>query len=182
MIRYYLQYIFFPGVIFHEFGHFLFCILTGVRVRKVCFFRFGNPAGYVEHDQTHNFLQAFFISFGPFIAGTILSILCFMIAKYPKMFYVPLAYWWALFIWLGVSIGFHSFPSKGDAKVLWHETNRHIRRNPLAIIIYPFVLLIYVANLLRFLWIDLVYPLFLFVIVWYGDIILELWQMFALLL
>jgi hypothetical protein len=37
----------FPGIIFHELGHQLFCKFTGVRVIKVRYFRFGNPAGYV---------------------------------------------------------------------------------------------------------------------------------------
>jgi len=37
----------FPGVIVHEMAHQLFCRLFRVAVLDVCYFRFGNPAGYV---------------------------------------------------------------------------------------------------------------------------------------
>ena len=40
----------FPGVVVHEAAHMLFCRIRGVAVLDVCFFRFGNPAGYVVHD------------------------------------------------------------------------------------------------------------------------------------
>lgn len=40
----------FPGVIVHEIAHQLFCRICGVAVLDVCYFKAGNPAGYVVHE------------------------------------------------------------------------------------------------------------------------------------
>ena len=40
----------FPGVIVHEFAHQLFCRLAKVAIFEVCYFRIGNPSGYVTHE------------------------------------------------------------------------------------------------------------------------------------
>ena len=146
------------GIVFHEFGHKIFCDLTGVRIYKVCYYRFGNPPGYVIHERPKNFFQSFFISIGPFLTGTLMSLLFFRIScsftagQWQKYF----------FIWLGASIAFHSFPSSADAKGLWNATNRHVGRNLLAIVGYPFALLIWIANALLFFWFDLGYAILLF--------------------
>jgi hypothetical protein len=52
-----------------------FCKLFRLKVYDVCFFRFGNPAGYVVHETTDNFTQMGFVSMGPFFANTILCVL-----------------------------------------------------------------------------------------------------------
>ncbi len=65
----------FPGVIIHEAGHLFFCRLFKLQVFDVCFFRFGNPAGYVIHQQTEDFKAQFFVSMGPFFANTLLCVL-----------------------------------------------------------------------------------------------------------
>src|SRR5260370_16504503 len=65
----------FPGVIIHEAGHLFFCRLFKLQVFGVCFFRFGNPAGYVIHEETDNFTAQFFVSMGPFFATTLLCVL-----------------------------------------------------------------------------------------------------------
>ena len=51
----------FPGVIVHEAAHMLFCRMRGVAVLEACFFRFGNPAGYVVHDEINDFNSAFLV-------------------------------------------------------------------------------------------------------------------------
>lgn len=37
----------FPGIIVHEFAHMLFCRIRKVAVFDACYFRVGNPAGFV---------------------------------------------------------------------------------------------------------------------------------------
>ena len=66
----------FPGVIVHEAAHMLFCRLRRVAVLDVCFFRTGNPAGYVLHEPVADFNTQFLICVGPFIVN---SLLCFLI-------------------------------------------------------------------------------------------------------
>jgi hypothetical protein len=150
----------FPGIVIHELGHKFFCDLMNVRVHKVCYFRFGNPIGYVIHDSPRNFNQSFFITFGPFILGTLFALLFYTYSQfYSNNLIIRL-----LFIWLGASVAIRCFPSPTDAKFLWKETNRHIRKNPFAIIGYPFVLLLWITNLINTIWIDIAYAAFLYLL------------------
>lgn len=144
----------FPGVIFHELGHQWFCHLTGVPVSAVCYFRLGNPAGYVIHEQPPKFIQSLLICLGPLISGTAIALLCFVFVEC-KAHFPP----WVEYVsmWMGISIAANAFPSSGDAKTLWHATNRHIKHNLGALLGYPFVLFIHIANLLSFFWFDFIY-------------------------
>ncbi|MBT1708418.1 DUF3267 domain-containing protein [Fulvivirgaceae bacterium PWU5] len=148
----------FPGVIVHEFAHMIFCKIRGVAVLDACYFRIGNPAGYVIHERTTNFYSSFLIATGPFLVN---SILCFLICL-PA--YVPISVFdvtsplSAALMWLGVSIGMHAIPSTGDANNMWQDAKTHVRSlNPLAILTFPLVVVIYVFNVLRVIWADLGY-------------------------
>jgi Putative zincin peptidase len=148
----------FPGVIIHEVGHLFFCKLFKLQVYDVCFFRFGNPAGYVVHEQTENFTALFFVSLGPFFANTLLCMVFCTAAFLPvwelKVF-DPLAYF---FYWLGLSIGMHAFPSTADLSNLWDQAPGLAKKgNPLAIISLPFAGLLFVLNMARVIWADLGY-------------------------
>jgi len=148
----------FPGVIVHEAAHMLFCKLRGVAVLDVCFFRVGNPCGYVLHEEIEDFGTAFFVSVGPFIINSLLCILICSPAFLPvRVFGVnnPLSYF---LLWLGISIGMHAFPSTGDAKALLYNAKKAIASgNMLAVVSYPIVLLIYIANIGSMFWADYLY-------------------------
>jgi hypothetical protein len=148
----------FPGVIVHETGHLFFCKLFKLQVYGVCFFRFGNPAGYVLHEKTENFTAMFFVSLGPFFANTLLCIV-FCTAAFLPVWELkvadPLAYF---FYWLGLSIGMHAFPSTADLSNLWEVAPEKAKQfNLLAIISLPVAAVLYVLNLARFVWADLGY-------------------------
>jgi hypothetical protein len=148
----------FPGVIVHETGHLFFCKLFKLEVYDVCFFRLGNPAGYVIHERTDNFTASFFVSMGPFFANTLLCVL-FCSAAFLPVWELKvddiLAYF---FYWLGLSIGMHSFPSTGDLSNIWEQAPAKAKRgNLLAIISLPLVGLLYVLNFARVVWADLGY-------------------------
>ncbi len=148
----------FPGVIVHEFAHMLFCKIRKVAVLDACYFRFGNPAGYVVHENTSNFNTTFLVSMGPFFVNTILCLLICLPAYMPiKYFNIdhPLSYF---LIWLGVSIGMHAIPSNQDANNVFEQAKESIKhKNALAILSFPVVGLIYVFNILRFFWVDVFY-------------------------
>lgn len=148
----------FPGIIVHEFAHMLFCKIRKVAVFDACYFRVGNPAGYVIHENTNNFYTTFLISMGPFFVNTILCLLICLPAYMPIKFFNidhPLSYF---LIWLGVSIGMHAIPSNQDASNVYEQAKIHARQfHPLAIISFPLVGMIYIFNLLRIVWIDLIY-------------------------
>lgn len=148
----------FPGVIVHEAAHMLFCRLRGVAVLDVCFFRVGNPAGYVIHEPIEEFNSSFLICVGPFILNSLLCIVfCFPAFVPVRIFHHqdPLSYF---LIWLGVSIGMHAFPSNQDAKNLWEAARKAVRSlNPLALLSFPLVVLICVANVASIFWFDVIY-------------------------
>lgn len=153
-----------PGVVAHELAHAFFCFLTGTKVFKICLFRFGNPAGYVEHAEAGKFWKSFLISFGPLMINSLLAIFLFSLTRFGFWNWNTMVY-----CWLGLAVGLHAIPSRGDARSLFTAINHRFWRNPLVILAYPFILLLYFLNLLKRLHIDIVYVAFLF---WLGRIYL----------
>lgn len=148
----------FPGVVVHEAAHLLFCRLEKLAVFEVCYFRFGNPAGYVVHETTDNFKSMFMVGMGPFFLNSALCVL-FCSAAFMPVWELDVADPLAYFLyWLGLSIGMHAFPSTQDMAGLWRLMPREAKRfNLLAILSYPIVGLVYVLNFARVIWADLGY-------------------------
>jgi hypothetical protein len=151
----------FPGVIVHEFAHRLFADLTGVAVYKVCYFRVGNPAGYVLHGPTPSLRSALLIAVGPLIVNTLLcslitfpAILAFHVSDISGMGLVQL-----LLLWAGFSMGMHAIPSNTDMQGLVAAVKRQQGGGPLLLAARFFAGLFFVANLLRFFWFDAIYAL-----------------------
>jgi hypothetical protein len=148
----------FPGVIVHELAHFLFCRLFRLAVFDVCFFRVGNPAGYVLHEPTLRFSAAFFVGLGPFFVNTVLCVVLCLPAFIPVWeLQIPDPVSW-FFYWLGLSIGMHAFPSSHDLDNIRRLAGPAVKKgNVLALISYPLCGLLYVAGILRFFWADVFY-------------------------
>jgi len=148
----------FPGVIVHEAAHLLFCRLGKLAVFDVCYFRIGNPSGYVIHQGTTNFLKIWMVGMGPFFINSALCVLFCSAAFMPVWeldIHDPLAYF---FYWLGLSMGMHAFPSTQDVEGLWALMPAETKKfNLLAIVSYPIVALVHILNLLRVVWADLGY-------------------------
>lgn len=144
----------FPGVIVHEGGHRLFCSLAGVRVYKTCYFRLGNPAGYVIHGPVHSYGAGFLICVAPFIVNTAIALFIFSIAVNVSSNAVACPLYW-----LGISIGMHAFPSSGDADNLWRYSKAAWRHNPLVVLGFPAVILIKIAAVLSIIWFNLFYAI-----------------------
>lgn len=151
----------FPGVIVHEIAHQLFCRICGIAVLDVCYFRVGNPSGYVVHEPTKNAYQNIIIGIGPFIVNTVVGSLIALPAALPIINFGVgfgaqslISY---VLIWLGVSIAMHSFPSTGDAKNMWSSLKRKETPILARIIGAPIVLLIYVGAFGSYVWLDFIY-------------------------
>jgi hypothetical protein len=137
----------FPGVIVHEAAHVVFCKTQDVRVLKVCYFRLGNPAGYVIHVEPQDFISSFLVSLGPLFWNSLLCVLvCFPVAA---RFRVPAQrdFTVCFLMWLGISIGIHALPSTADARNLFRAAKKAIGSfHPLAIRSFPLVILIVLVN------------------------------------
>ena len=147
----------FPGVIVHEMAHQLFCRWCRVPVFDVCYFRVGNPAGYVIHENPRKPSQQIWIGVGPFLVNTIVGALVAFPAAIPMLKFDAGQAIDFLFIWLGISIAMHAFPSTGDAKSIWHGVAS--REVPLLakIVAIPVVAFIYLGAIGSFFWLDLLY-------------------------
>ena len=147
----------FPGVIVHEIAHLLFCRLFGVAVFKVCYFRIGNPCGYVEHEVPRYSWQNIWIGVGPFFINSILGALIAGSVSFPVYHFFsakPIDYF---YIWLGLSIAIHAFPSTGDAKSIWRSLWTRKASMLDRIIGIPLVGFIYLGALGSFIGLDILY-------------------------
>ena len=144
----------FPGIIIHELAHKVACDWTGVKVYETCYFRVGNPAGYVVHESVYNYRGAFLITVAPFLINTFIALVVFAIAVN-----VPSSIQWIAVVlyWFGISIAMHSFPSSGDAGNLWDYSKAALRYNLWALFGFPIAILIILADILSVIWFDLIY-------------------------
>lgn len=147
----------FPGVIVHELGHKLACHLCGVRIREVCYFRFGNPAGFVVHDPPPSVWGHLLISIAPVFGNTLLG-LAIGLAAVSTASPPGEQNWLSLILgWIAVSIAMHAFPSTGDAKAVW----RALWSGPAPVLARvggtPLVGLIFVGALGSIFWLDVIY-------------------------
>ena len=147
----------FPGVIVHELAHVVFCKFTGTRVLEVCYFRIGNPAGYVIHEQPSTVWRHILIGVGPFFVNTLLGFMIGIIAIPMHMDFEHFTPVQMLLLWFGISIAMHSFPSTGDARSIWHAV--WSKRAPISarVIGAPLVAVIFAGAVGSIFWLDAVY-------------------------
>ncbi|HIE17166.1 MAG TPA: hypothetical protein EYP71_03120 [Dehalococcoidia bacterium] len=153
----------FPGIVAHEWAHQFLCRRTKVPVYKTCYFRFGNPAGYVIHGPVDSFGKAFLIDVAPLVINTVIAAILFHIAVA-----LPPGIAAVVFCWLGVSIAMHSFPSSSDADSLWQYSKRALKGNPLVLLGLPLVGLVKVWASLNRVWLNLLYAVALLLLVVYA--------------
>jgi hypothetical protein len=147
----------FPGVIVHELAHQLFCRIFGVAVLDVCYFRFGNPSGYVIHEPPQKHGQQILIGVGPFLVNSVLGAIIAAPASIPVLQFEagsPVDYF---MIWLGVSIAMHAFPSTGDAKSLHAAMSQPGVPIGMKLVAYPIVGIIVLGAVGSFFWLDAIY-------------------------
>lgn len=154
-----------PGVILHELSHAFFCFTSGVKIHRVKLFGFGRSAGFVMHDEPKKFLSGFLISFGPLFINSFLALILFARYRPPYLSAASL-----ISLWLGLAFALNAIPSSGDATALFNLAKKRFWRNPLVILGSPFILLLYILNLLKHFNIDALYAALLF---WLGNIFLK---------
>lgn len=107
-----LDIVFFPGILFHEFSHFLACMVMGVKVGRVKFTS-------VSHQKTNPW-KNFVIAFAPFVIGGVIGALLLWVGHEGyKNLLIPEQIEYlqiGVFYWLGISLLAFSFPSDTDAR------------------------------------------------------------------
>lgn len=164
----------FPGVMFHEYSHKRACEWRGVPVYEVQYLD-DDLGGHVTHGQPRTFKDVLTITLAPFLGNTVLAIGFYVAAivavigsaLLPEYVGIGAMLVGFLFGWLGVSSGWHAIPSFTDANQIANFRNRQgLRSTLLVLVAAPLLLVIYLANLLKFFWIDAVYAFGLAFLVW----------------
>ncbi len=136
----------------HEFSHHIFCLLTGVRVHRVVYFRFGSPAGFVVHEEPEFYRQIFAIVAGPFFLNSAVAVVLLNLAlrQAVRAADAPGFGLVAVMMWLGLSAALQALPSRADATNLFRSSTWHLLHgNPFALFGYPATLAIYVAQMAK---------------------------------
>lgn len=141
-----------PGVALHEFAHHLFCILTGVRVHKVVYFRLGSPAGFVVHEEPEMYRQIFAVVAGPVFLNSTAAVVLLNLALRQAVLAMDVTGFALVNVmaWLGLSAALQALPSRADALNLLHSSNSHLlKANPVALLGYPVALVIFIIQSAR---------------------------------
>ncbi len=141
----------------HELAHKIFCHLTGTKILEVCYFRFGNPAGYVVHEAPTSPWKHILIGFGPLVVNTVLGLMIALLALPFKDAVGSGQSLYMVLMWLAVSVAMHSFPSTGDASSIWGGIWRQPSSILTRLIGTPLVAVIYLGALGSIFWLDLIY-------------------------
>lgn len=148
----------FPGVVIHELAHQLFCRRFKIPVYQVCYFRFGNPAGYVVHGQSENWKHKVLVDAGPFFLNSLLgATLAFPAALRIFEFEGTASTLDGILIWLGISIAMHAIPSTTDAKAMWQAVSGNNASALAKFSIAPIVGIIFLLAIGSVFWLDLLY-------------------------
>lgn len=166
-MRFFISWLTFPGVMLHEYGHAWACRRLGIRVIKVCYLRFGNPLGYVLHEQPQSALQHILIATAPVFVSTCAALatslaatllLFFQVTGFAADIAVPAA------AWLGFSFALHAFPSSGDADALREDLSGNTVGFFGKILLVPVVGLMRLVQLGNRFWLDALFAILLIAI------------------
>ncbi len=151
----------FPGVIVHEIAHRLSADFLKVPVYAVCYFRVGNPAGYVVHAPVKTVRDALLISVMPLVTNTALCALITFSAVFPIFILKAEQYNFVFIViaWIGISIGMHAFPSNDDMVALVDQVKAHKSGGFTLWIARIFSWVFKIANALRVVWFDAIYAI-----------------------
>jgi hypothetical protein len=148
----------FPGVVLRVAVQLALCRSFRLAIFEVRFLQLKPPFGYVHYERSERFFEEACVTLVPFLFNSGLCLL-FCAAAYLPLWelkiFDPLAY---LFYWLGLSLGMHALPLRGDLRHFWRVTAAAAKRgNPLAMLTFPLLAAIRLVDLGRVLLADMAY-------------------------
>lgn len=117
---------------------------------------------YVDFYDIEKYSHAFVVTLMPFFVCSAIGFVILLAAA--PLYEVDSNYWLVPF-WLGAAFAAHSFPNEVATDALWQKSSD--TDSLLRLVGYPIVALSKLVNLLRVLWLDLVYGVVLFFVARY---------------
>ncbi len=149
----------FPGVMAHELAHELMCRATKTKVLDVCYYRWGNPAGYVLHEKPANVWKSLLISLVPFVFNSTTGFLLGMASAALYRSAGHLDFFSISLFYLGVSFAFHAFPSLQDVKAIDDELWKKETSLVAKLVCAPVVFIFGVNAVLNFVVVNMIFGL-----------------------
>lgn len=116
------RYLFYPGVIIHEFSHALACLVLRVKISKISF---GLKESYVKHEQAGP-VRMSLIALAPFYLGFVLGFILFWLAK---SYYFSNLILFIVLNYLGICILYNSIPSDQDTKNISNAIEAQVKKD-----------------------------------------------------
>lgn len=116
-----------------------------------------NGDEYVDFYDIEEYSHTFLVTLMPFF---VCSALGFVVLFFAVPLYETDSKFWLAPFWLGAAFAAHSFPNDIATDALWQKSGE--TDSLLKLLGYPIAAVSKLVNLLRFLWIDLVYAVVLF--------------------
>jgi len=159
------------GTILHEFGHKIFCELTGVKIIGVSYFNFDEDIeadGFVVHENPETFTQALLITIGPlFTVGFVLFLIILLLIN-------NLEWLSSDFFIMSLLMGFglSMFPSTHDVNNLIEFVKKKYKfsskqsflQNGKTILIWLFMPIIYILKLCSYFYVKFILFIILFIV------------------
>ncbi len=162
------SYLTFPGIVLHETAHFIMCLLFGVKVTRVRFFRFDGSGGDVTYQSPDSYIKIFFIAMSPMVIGSICS---YLLLHHTFVSFNLDTYLYYVCIWVGFCFALHSLPSIQDANSLL-EYSKNLGGffgMIFFIISLPVFIVFWILNNLRGLGLEIFWALFILYISYNTD-------------
>ncbi len=149
----------FPGVLLNTWVCRLTCKMLGIKVIQVDYSKllFGMA---IKVEPPEVYLRLFAFIFWPFIIMTVIALpFCYLaIYSFKGIGYL-------LFLYASVAIAANAFPHLEMANMLWKQSSIELKqKNYIAVLGFPLVIIVYALSLLKHFWIDILYGLFLLVL------------------
>ncbi len=162
IIGYLIRLLTFPGVILNTYILKLTCHFLEIKIEHLNYFSFDFEVknAPVIFETPTNYIKSFGLAILPFLAMSSIASIFFYICIYS----IPSIH--ILFFWLGISIAAHSFPDTIIGKTLWTNSILEIKEgNFIALLGIPLVVIIYIAQFLHILWLDIIYGFILYMLI-----------------
>lgn len=139
----------------HEFAHAKVCEIYDIQVYEVVYFQFDDPLGYVRFERPEKFSQTVAVAVAPFLINTGIALITGGAAMITLITYGGLFPY--LLMWLSFSIAARAIPSYTDTENIWERIFREWKTRPVILIAVPLAILLYVTNMLRVAFVEIIY-------------------------